>query len=213
MTNTNPTGYYEDGETEDYTVLVDDFPLTVNLLSFNAKLVANDKVKLDWKTSGEENFNGFEIQRSTDNVNWTVLGTMNATGNGSSEENDYFYTDLNPLPSKSFYRLRLISGDGKFRYSEIRTITVKKGIQEIDISPNPASEAAALSVLCLVDGEAGVNISDMAGRTVYRQIVSVSKGMNSIDLPVVQKLNNGVYIVQVRINQETMAKKLIINKK
>lgn len=142
MTNTNPTGYYEDGETEDYTVLVDDFPLTVNLLSFNAKLVANDKVKLDWKTSGEENFNGFEIQRSTDNVNWTVLGTMNATGNGSSEENDYFYTDLNPLPSKSFYRLRLISGDGKFRYSEIRTITVKKGIQEIEHIAQPCQRSS-----------------------------------------------------------------------
>lgn len=213
MTNANPTGYYEDGETEDYTVLVDDFPLTVNLLSFNAKLLANDKVKLDWKTSGEENFNGFEIQRSADNINWAVLGTVNATGNGSPDENDYIYTDLNPLTSKSFYRLRLISGDGKFRYSEIRTITIKRGVQEISISPNPASEVATLSVLSLVDGEAGINISDMGGRTVHRQLVTVSKGMNNIDIPVVQKLNSGVYIVQVRLNQETIAEKLIISKK
>lgn len=86
-------------------------------------------------------------------------------------------------------------------------------MQEISISPNPASEAATLSVLSLVDGEAGINISDMGGRTVHRQLVTVSKGMNNIDIPVVQKLNSGVYIVQVRLNQETIAEKLIISKK
>ncbi len=213
MTNSNPTGYYEDGETEDYTVLVDDFPMTVNLLSFNAKLTTDEKVKLDWKTSGEENFNSFEVQRSADNINWTVLGTVYSTGNGGSQENDYSSMDLQPLPSKSFYRLRLVSGDGKFRYSEVRTITIKKGIQEIALSPNPAAEVTTLSVLSLVDTDAGITISDMKGRLLYEQAVGVSKGMNSISLPVIQRLSNGIYIVQVRINGESMAEKLIINRK
>jgi hypothetical protein len=213
MTNNNPTGYYEDGETEDYTVLVDDFPLTVNLLSFNAKLTNDEKVKLDWKTTGEENFNGYEIQRSADNINWTPLGTVYATGNGSQDENSYSWIDLQPLPAKSFYRLRLISGDGNFRYSEIRTVVIKKGIQEISLSPNPAADITTLTVLSLVDDDAMIRISDMKGSLVYEQSTAVNKGLNTISLPFIQKLGSGVYIVQVRINDEMLAEKLIVNKK
>ena len=213
MATANSTGYYEDGETEDYRVVVDDFPLKVNLLSFDAKVTGDTKVKLEWITSGEENFNSFEVQRSADNINWTVFATVYATGNGNSLENEYAYMDLQPLPAKSFYRLRLVSGDGKFRYSEVRTVTIKNGIQQIIISPNPASNAAALSVYSLFDAEGEMNIIDINGRLLYRQTIAVSKGINNIDLPVVKKLNSGLYLVQVRVNDEVSVQKLIINKK
>ena len=213
MSGANATGYYEDGETEDYRVRVDFFPLKVDLLSFDAKLTAEDYVKLDWVTSGEENFNGFEVQRSADNSNWTVLTTMYAKGNGNPLENNYTHIDLQPLPVKSFYRLRLVSGNGKFRYSEVRAVTIKKGIQQIMISPNPASDAATISVHSLLDAESEISIIDMNGTLLYRQAVAVSKGMNNIDLPVVKKLSSGLYLVQLKIKDEVSVEKLIINKK
>ncbi len=213
MTNANATGYYEDGETEDYRILVDDFPLKVNLLSFGAQVTADDKVKLDWVTSGEENFNGFEVQRSADNINWTVLTTVFATGNGNQSENDYTYIDLQPLPGKSFYRLRLVSGNGKFSYSETRTVNIKKGIQQIIVSPNPANDVATLSVYSLLDTECEINIMDMNGRFVYKQTVAIHKGTNNIDLPIVKKMSSGLYLVQVRIQDDVFVEKLIINKK
>lgn len=213
MTAANATGYYEDGETEDYRVLVDDFPMKVNLLSFNAQVIADDKVKLDWVTSGEENFNGYEVQRSADHINWTVLTTVFATGNGNQSENNYTYIDLQPLPGKSFYRLRLVSGDGKSGYSEIRAVNIKKGIQQMSISPNPANDIASLSVYSLLDTESEITIMDMSGRLMYRQTAEVSKGANHIDLPIVKKLNSGLYLVRVRIQDEVLTEKLIINKK
>lgn len=213
MTNANATGYYEDGETEDYRVLVDDFPMKINLLSFDAHVTADDKVKLDWLTSGEENFNGFEVQRSADNINWTVLTTVYATGNGNPSENDYAYIDLQPLPAKSFYRLRLVSGDGKFSYSQVRTVNIKKGIQKITVSPNPAIDIANLSVYSLLDTESEINIMDMNGRFVYKQAVAIRKGTNNIDLPIVKKLSSGLYLVQVRVQDDVFVEKLIINKK
>lgn len=213
MTNASSTGYYENGETEDYRVVVDEFPLKVNLLSFDAKLTAYDNVKLDWVTSGEENLNGFEVQRSSDNINWTVLTTMYATGNDNSSENNYTHIDLQPLPAKSFYRLKLISGSGEYRYSEVRTVIIKKGIQQIIVSPNPANEVAVLSIHSLLNTESEIRIIDMNGRVVYTQRVPVSKGINNIDLPAVKKLNSGFYLVLVRIQDEVSIKKLVINKK
>ena len=213
MGTANATGYYEDGETEDYRVVVDDFPLKVNLLSFDAKLTTDDKVKLEWTTSGEENFNGFEVQRSVNNSNWSVLTTVYATGNGNQLENNYTYIDLQPLPSKSFYRLRLISGNGTFRYSEVRAVIINKGIQQIIVSPNPANDVAALSVHSLLDAESEISIIDMNGRLLYPQAVKVNKGVNNIDLPVVKKLSSGLYLVQLRMNDEVFVEKLIISKK
>ncbi len=212
MTNAKSTGYYEDGETEDYRVLVDDFPLAINLISFDARLVSDDHVKLDWTTSGEVNFTGFEVQRSADNANWTLLQTVFATGNGSSSVNTYSFDDLNPLKGRSYYRLKLLSGNGQFQYSPIRSVFIKKGIQDITITPNPATDKAALIINSFTEAEAAINVFDAVGKLVHRQTNMIQNGTTTIDLPFVQKAGGGVYFVQVTVNGETTTEKLVINK-
>jgi GEVED domain/Secretion system C-terminal sorting domain len=212
MTNAKSTGYYDNGETEDYRVLVDSYPLTVNLLSFNAKVITTDNAELTWHTSGEENFNGFEIERSADNTNWISLGTVNAKGNGLQGENNYSYNDLSTLKGKSYYRLKLISGDGKFKNSEVRTITIQKGIQQIIVSPNPAKDKVNVFINSNLNASANLNVTDMNGKTVYRQNTPVKKGINNIDLPVTKKVSSGTYIVRVAVNDELFTQQIIINK-
>jgi GEVED domain/Secretion system C-terminal sorting domain len=212
MTNANATGYYENGETEDYRVLVDNYPLKVNLLSFDAKAITTDNAELNWKTSGEENFTGFNIERSVDNNNWESIGMVNAKGNVTAGENNYTFNDLNPLKGKSYYRLKLISGDGKNKNSEVRTITIKKGIQQISISPNPAKDKVSLFINSNVNAEVSVHVSDINGKIVYRQSGAVKKGVNNIDLAVAKILSNGTYIVRTVINDEAFSQQLIINK-
>jgi GEVED domain/Secretion system C-terminal sorting domain len=212
MTNSNPTGYYDHGETEDYRILVDSYPLTVNLLSFNAKVITTDNAELSWKTTEEENFTGFAIERSADNNNWVSIGMVNAKGNGLAGENNYLYNDLNPLQGKSYYRLKLISGDGKNKNSEIRTITIKTGIQQITLSPNPATNKATLLINTSLDATASITVTDISGKAVYKQIVAVRKGINAIDLPVTKRLSSGMYFVLVDIKNELITKKLIIRK-
>ncbi len=212
MNNTRSTGYYEDGETEDYRILVDNFPLSVNLLSFDASLISDKNVKLQWTTSGEDNFTGFEIQRSADNMNWTVLGTVFATGNGSSSVNYYSYNDLNPLGGRSFYRLRLISSAGQSRFSEIRAILIKRGIGEIVVSPNPATDKASLMINSFTAAEASIYVFDVSGKLVHRQVSSVQNGINNIDLPFIRSVESGMYFIQVSMGGESVTEKLVVNK-
>jgi hypothetical protein len=212
MTNAKSTGYYEDGETEDYRVLVDNFPLRVDLFSFNAKLNTQSQVMLDWSTTGEENFFGFEVQRSNDNINWEALQTVFAAGNGNPATNYYHSTDILPLKGKSFYRLKLISGDGKFRYSEVRMITLDKGFQSISVSPVPATDKASLIVRSFNDGNLSLLVTDVSGRIVYRQDYSIKKGENNIDLPFVQQAGNGMYFINTRMKEESETTKLMIIK-
>jgi hypothetical protein len=213
MTNAMATGYYEDGETEDYRVIVDNFPLRVDLLSFNAQLSNSSQVLLDWSTSGEENFFGFEVQRSSDNNEWETLQTQLATGNGEQGVNYYHSTDLNPLKGKSFYRLKLVSGDGKFRYSQVRMITLNKGLSGITIAPVPAAAYASLIVHSITEGDLSVQVTDVNGRLIYQRTYFIPKGTNNIDLPFVQNAADGIYFITTRLNGDQETVKLIIAKK
>lgn len=212
MTNANSTGYYDHGEVEDYRVVVDNFPLKATLLSFNAKVITSGNVELKWTSSDEENFNGYEIQRSDNNVRWSPLSFSHAKGNNLATEIVYSYNDMHPLTGKSFYRLKLVSGDGKFKYSEVKTITIQKSIEQIIIYPNPASDMAGLRIDLSVDAVASIIIIDVNGRRLYSQTSVIHKGINNINLPVTDKLSSGLYFVQVEINGELFSRKLIIKK-
>jgi hypothetical protein len=56
MTGSNPTGYFPDGEVEDYRVWVGEYPLDVKMISFEAKGMNNKTAYLKWQTTAEENF-------------------------------------------------------------------------------------------------------------------------------------------------------------
>jgi hypothetical protein len=212
MNSTRSTGYYEDGETEDYHVLVDDFPLAVNLLSFNAHVIDDNKVRLDWTSADEANFVGYDVERSDDNSTWTKLETVFATGNGSSTVTSYSYNDMQPLRGQSFYRLKLISGSDQFRYSDVRVVTINKGIRQLIVTPNPATDKARLLVQSYEESQATILVFDAVGKLVDRQINHLQNGNNTIELPFIAKASNGIYFIQVNMNGETKTEKLIINK-
>jgi hypothetical protein len=208
----NATGYYENGETEDYRVLIDNFPLTVNLMSFSARAISKDKVRLDWNTTGENNFTGFEIMRSADNNNWTSLGTVLATGNGSTNTNMYAFTDERPLKGRSYYYLKLLNNDGKYRNTEVRAIMIQEEIEELVIYPNPAVDKAFLSIESNIVTMSTVSVSDMSGKIIYWQNMPIYQGMNKIELPVGKYAESGVYMVRMSMNDKTYTRKLIVSK-
>lgn len=213
MTAANATGYYEDGETEDYRITVDNFPLSVNLQSFNAKLISDKNVELKWTTTAEENFTGFEIQRSTDNINWLSLGMVYATGNGSSSVNEYVFNDLNPAKGRSYYRLKMISSGGEYRNSNVAVITIRSGLQRITLSPNPAAGPVTLTINSSADANALISIIDISGKVLYKKEMLITKGSNSPTIPFTEKLDNGIYMVRVNINEESFVQRLVIAKK
>lgn len=212
MTSSTPTGYYDHGETEDYRILVDNFVLKANLLSFNAKMTAIDNVELKWFSTDEENFNGYEIQRSADEINWSALGFSTAKGNGLAAEISYVYNDQRPLTGKSFYRLKLVSSDSKFKYSDVRMITNRKGVQQITLLPNPSSDKVWLVINTLTNTEALISVTDQSGRMLNKQNSVVPKGTNKIELPVADRLVSGIYFIRIEIDNELFIKKLVIKK-
>ncbi|MBK9382831.1 MAG: T9SS type A sorting domain-containing protein [Chitinophagaceae bacterium] len=213
MTAANPTGYYEDGETEDYRIPVDNFPLSANLLSFNASVINNDNVELSWKTSGEENLAGFELQRSSDNNNWTTLEMVSAKGNGTTGTTIYSYNDLHPLAGTSFYRLRLFSADGKYKFSDIRTVSIQKSFYEVNAFPNPATEKITVKINTVQRLTATVSLVDISGRIVYSKPQTLNRGLNMFEVPLSSVSGNGVYVLQIQSNEDFYKQRIVVIKR
>lgn len=213
MTTADPTGYFNNGEVEDYRVLVDNFPLSVNLLGFEAKAISHTSARLNWKTVSEKEFSGFGIERSKDGVNWTVIGNVDAKGNNGTGTNLYEFTDQHALKGQSFYRLKLTDmNPATSRFSEIRSIQIEDAIQQISLVPNPAQSSTSIQLSSTVNINATVKIIDMTGREMMTFKSVLVTGENLIRLNGLEKYPKGTYLVQVIADDLMLNRKLVISK-
>ena len=161
--------------------------LPVSLKSFTA-VKADNQVQLTWITASEQNNLGFEVQRSSDGINFTGIGFVN--GNGTTTlENTYHFTDQSPFAGKNYYRLKQVDIDNRTTYSSIRRIEMDKEQQRIQLFPNPSR-----NLITITNIKAGnqMSVFNSMGNLILRKIAS--SGQESIS---VEKFAAGVYMLQV----------------
>jgi hypothetical protein len=99
--------------------------LPVEVLSFTATIL-DSEVQLDWVTATETNNDYFNVQRSTDGINFTSISKINSAYENSTETLSYSIVDDMPLEGWSYYRLKQTDYDQKVSYSNIVAIEFNK---------------------------------------------------------------------------------------
>ena len=155
---------------------------------------------LIWSTETEDNNSGFEIQRSTDAVNFEKIGfvkSLSATGNSSSRL-DYTFTDYNPVGLRQYYRLKQTDFDGTSKYSAVVLVTreAPTALQLTHVYPNPSRESLYINTASPTKMELQLLVIDLGGRVVGKKQVSAEIGNNGFDIPVAH-LASGTYILKV----------------
>lgn len=173
-------------------------PLPVTLTDFTGKLIRND-VMLQWKTSLEENFKQFEVERSYDGNSFTEIGVVNTGGNINTEKHYQFY-DRKISQENNFYRLRMVDIGGTFEYSRIILIKNPVGKKEFFVLTNPFGSSVDLELGNIEYGTATIKLVDLLGRTVMLKQYTVSPGMR-IRLDGTGNLTAGVYIMECVLNE------------
>lgn len=211
MTASNPTGYFNSGETEDYRVLIDDFPLKATLFEFTARPLDDRYVSLSWSCSEDEKLAGYIVERSSDGQRWTeVHSTPSLTTNTAIR--NYAWNDPAPLRGTSYYRLKLNGETGKYRYSEIRSVYIRDYIHHVSLAPNPAQNTTTLRLDCAVASSAQISLIDLSGSTRKQFIHPLAAGVNYVSLPGLEIYSPGTYIIRVVTPQKTVTQKLIIGR-
>jgi hypothetical protein len=210
MTTSHATGYFTNGEVEDYKVLVDNFPLSITNFSFDAILINNKNSKLTWTASEDNNFSGYEIEKSKDSRNWETLGLV--ASNGEQGQKNYEFIDSAPYNGNTFYRLKFIGVSGSNKYSEIKTIKMVSLAEIVTIKPNPVTTVADIGIITTEKTTVEILISTVSGKNIFTQKYSVDAGANTISIPVKNEWTAGMYLVRIIMNNEIADKKLMIKK-
>jgi unsaturated rhamnogalacturonyl hydrolase len=180
--------------------------LPVKFTSFAAKEY-NDKVRLSWQNADESEVAHYEIQKSINGIDFTVIGTTSATGLST-----YTFDDNAIESKKAYYRINAVSFNRSTNYSAIISINKSKMKFEMKVAPNPVENGLLNVYLTSVDqGDYTIKLISSAGQLIETRsiIVKDESIVTNISLPATTI--KGIYFVQLeggglKINKTIMVR-------
>lgn len=98
-------------------------------------------------------------------------------------------------------------------FSADATASVDAQANKLSASIYHAENQINIQLNSPIAGNGYVNIIDLNGKSVaYHVLGDVSKGTNSVSIPVLKSLTAGTYIVHVLVNNMTLQQKIVISK-
>ncbi len=172
-------------------------PLGVTFVEFFAETIDRN-VLLTWTTASEVNSDFFSVERSSDGVNYTEIGVVQAAGSSQSIL-DYEFIDQNILePQKIlYYRLKQVDFDGTTMYSEVRTVQIdQQHSDQIVVFPNPFSETLNVFIpQDYISDHTQIILRDGINRTV--EIADVQSELTTFFC---SELSKGIYLISVIVD-------------
>ncbi len=119
--------------------------------------------------------------------------------------------------TKYFWRVRACAEHDTSSFSEpwsfitVEPIGIKEYLNtdQVSIYPNPASDKATLNISARKSARASYTISDLTGQEIQTGTANLTTGHNALQLEV-GGLAKGIYLVNLRVNQSMLTRKLII---
>ena len=165
-----------------------------------------EQVNLEWTTQEEKDVIAYEIQRSHDYFHFERLGTIDAKGPGL-----YQYQDLNPLNGLNLYRIKAISKDRAFVYSNLESVQYP-AFPDIYLYPNPATNEFKVSVKKSLDPLVKISIFNPIGQLVFQRSWESVVGVEVEQVVDVQNWQNGVYFYILENGSQSKKGNLMIAK-
>ena len=165
----------------------------------------NESVFLKWYATYESNFSRFDIERSTDGINFNKIGEV--TGRNLA---NYNYAD-NDLPRRPvlYYRLKMIDDNGRFTYSKIIAIRLGNYFSNALVYPNPSAGKLHIKLLESLQDNSRLSITDISGRTLKNE--TLKKGTVTIELNV-DDLPDGRYFMRIYNSSQVINESFVIVK-
>jgi hypothetical protein len=208
LTTSSATGWLADGETEDYPVISQSIPLTIQLLDFKASLTTTKNVLLNWQAYSDLEAKGFEIESRADQNSWQKIGLVAA--NSSNKTADYSFVDQQPIAGRSYYRLRMIEKSGSSKYSSTRIIQIDNLLTHLRVYPNPAQNNVTMSFNSESAQPATLRIRSIAGNILLSKQILLSIGENRTQISL-NSFSNGLYLVELTTGQQVYNNKVTIS--
>ena len=106
-------------------------------ISFNVEASERDAL-IEWRILLDVDHYQFTIERSLEGNQWEAMHQTESVEN-LTEQNLYSWRDSNPYKSVSYYRLKVVDGEGYIHYSPMKSFNFNEVIEtsELLVYPNP----------------------------------------------------------------------------
>ncbi|MDD4748299.1 MAG: T9SS type A sorting domain-containing protein, partial [Salinivirgaceae bacterium] len=185
-----------------------DNPLPVTLVNFQAS-VSNGVAMLSWITASEQNNSHFEIQRSSNMIDFESISNVysKAPGGNSNSLISYSTTDNTLQSGASYYRLKQIDYNGQFAYSPVASVSwdgdERSFVNDIKLYPNPTSGMIMFDAPMSLKGMT-VQIYSSNGSIIKEQFIDNSDFQ--LDL---SNYSNGLYMIKIGDGNDYVIRRIV----
>ena len=197
--------YYQDAGYSEVSFNMSSTILPITLVKWSASALADDNSLLQWQTASGVSLAYFEVQRSTDGVQFQDVQKI-----PSADSNDvaYSYTDQYAWNGNLYYRLAMVDQNGATTYSSVAVLP-RSTIQAIKIYPTLVENGSLFVSSVQTISQAKLELFDMNGRKVLEKNWATISGPEQLSLPS-GKLPSGAYFARVSDGHSILAKQVII---
>jgi glucose/arabinose dehydrogenase len=160
-----------------------------------------------WTTELESNMEYFELERSSNGINFQPINRQEARNNPGTSQ--YSYADNNFSPGMNYYRLKIVEHGAIIRYSMIVKTVSENENNQLRIAPNPVTGNFSLTYYSLAENKITIEINDISGRLIHTLREEVNKGQNVIYIQSSPDWYAGVYFISIKEEKESKQVKFL----
>lgn len=177
--------------------------LPIEFLSFNCKK-GKEGNSINWETAIEEDILFFEVQRSTDALNFQVIKKITAL----NKPTKYSIEDYPPDPNAIHY-YKVVSQDlsGERKSTSICYSSPLKKEAEVSMPfPNPVINTVSMNIEIIYEGTIEASVVDKYGREIRVLSQKLESGHHKVEMDV-SDVDSGVYILRIVTGGSVLAVK------
>ena len=182
--------------------IVSNGALPVSILSFSATAFPQYN-ELKWTTATGENIAGFDIETSTDALQFTLAGRVTAQTNGTAT--GYSFRHGNTVSPSLFYRLKIKGTDNRITYSSVVKI-LRGGNSNINVYPTIVN-SGSFSIVSSNPVLAYVLLNEAGAKMMENKSGNTASQSITVD---VNSLAKGIYLLQIQTKEKLDSRKIII---
>jgi hypothetical protein len=175
---------------------------------------AENAIVINWSTILETNLASYEVQRSTNNIDFFTIGKVTPKGSQSVAVS-YSFEDVNPQKGKNIYRLKMVDAKDRSQYTSTKVVNWGKNAaisNAFRTYPNPITKGSQLNIEMHEQGNFMMSLINMKGEKVLIMNLNTSHG-SALNFSMPASVESGFYVIQVSntLNHKTHLSKIVVH--
>ncbi|MEM9920642.1 MAG: PKD domain-containing protein [Bacteroidota bacterium] len=174
-------------------LVIDVVQCNTGVINFQADLMFDQTVMLNWESEMEDQPYNYFVERSTDGINFIQLDMVSGKGSGQ-QVNSYQFEDKTPYQGRNYYRVKQV-GFLKRAYSTVLDVFVgNENMESVFLYPNPVRDMMQIEFAEELEADATLEVINSVGQIMYTQ--PIGKDTQKLDIDA-SALGAGTYFIRI----------------